>query len=257
MLDLAVLGASDALLLQGLFAFCRVGSFVAVAPIFGSRLVPMRVRLLIALALTAVLLPALPLPPASIESLSLTFWRVVATEVLMGTALGFAVQLFFHLFVMAGQIIALQMGLGFAAMFDPDNGAGVTVVGQFYMLLVALLFLSMNGHLVLLQYVLSSYRGGHTFSLAMSGEFVAFGAFMFGGALLVALPAVTALLLVNLAFGVLTRAAPQLNIFSLGFPMTLLLGVLVMYVSSNGWLPQFDTLSRAFFELFEQRLVAG
>ena len=117
------------------------------------------------------------------------------------------------------------------------------------MLLVALLFLSMNGHLVLLQYVLESYRVSATFTPLMAGEMVKMATFMFSGALLVALPAVTALLLVNLAFGVLTRAAPQLNVFSLGFPMTLMFGVVVMWVSSAGWLPQFDALSREFFAL--------
>lgn len=253
MLDLSALGAGYVMLLQGLFAFCRIGTFVAVSPIFGSRLVPTRVRLLMALALTAVMLPALPQQPESFYSLSLAFWLRIASEVLMGAALGFASQLFFHIFVMGGQIIALQMGLGFAAMFDPDNGAGVTVVGQFYMMLVTLLFLSMNGHLVLLQFVIESYRASSYFTPEMGGHMVELGAFMFGGALLVALPAVTALLLVNLAFGVLTRAAPQLNIFSLGFPMTLLFGVVVMWVASAGWLPQFDALSREFFNLMAGR----
>ncbi len=253
MLDLSVLDAGNVLLLQGLFAFCRIGAFISVSPIFGSRLVPTRVRLLIALALTAVMLPSIPPQPESFYSLSLAFWLRIASEVLMGVALGFATQLFFHLFVMGGQIIALQMGLGFAAMFDPDNGAGVTVVGQFYMLMVTLVFLSMNGHLVLLQFVLESYRVSTFFTPAMGGDMVELGAFMFGGALLVALPAVTALLLVNLAFGVLTRAAPQLNIFSLGFPMTLLFGVVVLWVSSAGWLPQFDALSLEFFALLSGR----
>jgi flagellar biosynthetic protein FliR len=253
MIDLSVLGAGYVLLLQGLFAFCRIGAFVSVSPIFGSRLVPTRVRLLIALALTAVMLPSLPQQPESFFSLSPAFWLRIASEVLMGVALGFATQLFFHLFVMGGQIIALQMGLGFASMFDPDNGAGVTVVGQFYMLMVTMVFLAMNGHLVLLQFVLESYRVSTFFTPEMGGDMVELGAFMFGGALLVSLPAVTALLLVNLAFGVLTRAAPQLNIFSLGFPMTLLFGVIVLWVSSAGWLPQFDALSLEFFALLSGR----
>ena len=249
MIDMSVLGAGNLLLLQALFVFCRVGAFVSVSPIFGSRLLPARVRLLMALVITGALMTSLPAEPAGFYALSLAFWIRIASELLMGAALGFATQLFFHIFVMGGQIIAMQMGLGFAAMFDPDNGAGVTVVGQFYMLLVALLFLSMNGHLVLLQYVLESYRVSATFTPLMAGEMVKMATFMFSGALLVALPAVTALLLVNLAFGVLTRAAPQLNVFSLGFPMTLLFGVVVMWVSSAGWLPQFDALSREFFAL--------
>ena len=251
MIDLGLLPAFYGQLLQGFVAFCRIGAFVATAPLFGSRLLPMRVRLILALALTAAALPGLP-QVNDVVSLSMKFWMLVGHEVFVGLAIGFATQVFFHMFVIAGQLVAMQMGLGFASMFDPENGVTVTVVSQFYLLLVQLLFLAMNGHLVLFQVVIESFHYASNFNIADAAQISRLGAFMFAGGLLIALPSITALLLVNLAFGVLTRAAPQLNVFSLGFPISMLFGVVVVWVSSTGWLPQFDGLCSEFLVLLRQ-----
>jgi flagellar biosynthetic protein FliR len=97
--------------------------------------------------------------------------------------------------------------------------------------------------------VVESFHYAQHFDITSAAQIARLASFMFSGALLLALPSVTALLLVNLAFGVLTRASPQLNIFSLGFPMTMLFGVLVVWVSSAGWMPQFDSLCSQFFVL--------
>ena len=251
MIDLGLLPHFYGVLLQGLVAFCRIGAFVATAPLFGSRLMPKRVRLVMALALTVGALPGLPAVD-DVVSLSPRFWLLIGHEVFVGLAIGFATQIFFHMFVIAGQVVAMQMGLGFASMFDPDNGVTVTVLSQFYLLLVQLLFLAMNGHLVLFQVVIESFNYAASFGIADAAQITRLGAFMFAGGLLIALPSVTALLLVNLAFGVLTRAAPQLNVFSLGFPITMLFGVVVVWISSAGWLPQFDGLAAEFFVLLRQ-----
>ena len=180
----------------------------------------------------------------------------VAHQLLIGIGLGFATSIFFHLFVVAGQFVGMQMGLGFAAMVDPGNGVSVTVWSQFFLMLVTLVFIAMNGHLVLLEILVTGFQaapmGGP--SVADTGwHIVDLGAWMFSGGLLVAVPAVTALLIVNLAFGVMSRSAPQLNVFSLGFPFSLMFGLLIVFVSLKGWLPQFDDLARAFIAVVGER----
>jgi flagellar biosynthetic protein FliR len=234
-------------LLSLLAVFLRTGAFVMAAPIFGANVVPARVRLLFALALSVGIAPAVAgsgVPLAFDATLPL----VVGRELLMGWLLGFAAQLFMQAFVLAGQLIAMQLGLGFASMVDPGNGVDVTVLGQLYLMLATLLFLSLNGHLVLVQVLVEGMQLQLLVSDSMLSGLFALAAWMFGGGLLIALPAVTALLLVNVALGVLSRSAPQLNVFSIGFPLTLLLGVVVVWLATAGFLPEFDALSRGFFD---------
>jgi len=230
--------------------FFRVAAFFATVPIFGNQLVPLRVRLMLALSASVLIFPILPdISTAAIFSLQTIL--LVFQQVLIGALLGFLLQVFFHVFVLAGQMIAMQMGLGFASMVDPTNGVSVAVVSQFYVVLVTLLFLVMNGHLVAVEVMVESFRylpiAGPFFSgSAVYGLAVA-GSWMFASALLLALPAVTAILIVNFAFGVMTRAAPQLNIFSLGFPFTLVFGIFILWAALAGFLPQYQQLSEAVF----------
>ena len=171
---------------------------------------------------------------------------LIAEQIVIGALLGFALQLFFHAFVVAGQIVAIQMGMGFASMVDPANGVNVAVIGQFFTMLVTLLFLSMNGHLVVFEVLTESFTtlpvgGGllpnHYWEIANKLGWV------LGAALLLVLPAITALLVVNIAFGVMTRAAPQLNIFAIGFPLTLVLGMVILWISMADILNQYQPLA--------------
>jgi flagellar biosynthetic protein FliR len=139
----------------------------------------------------------------------------------------------------------MQMGLGFASMVDPSNGIFVAIISQFYLTLTTLIFLAMNGHLVAVEVLIESFtvlpvstewQLGQFFDVARAGTW------MFASALFVALPAVTAILIVNFAFGIMTRAAPQLNIFSLGFPFTMLIGLTIMWIGLSGFLPQYQRL---------------
>ena len=139
----------------------------------------------------------------------------------------------------------MQMGLGFASMVDPSNGIFVAIISQFYLTLTTLVFLSMNGHLVAIEILVESFyvmpvstqwQLGGFFDVATAGSW------MFASALFVALPAVAAILVVNFAFGVMTRAAPQMNIISIGFPFTMMIGLFVMWVSLSGFLPQYERL---------------
>lgn len=237
---------------QVLWTFLRIGGFFMVVPIFGNQMVPRRVRLALAWVMAVAVAPMLTPPPA-IAALDLRMMFEGAMQVFTGVALGFATTIFFHIFVIAGQFIAMQMGLGFAAMVDPGNGVQVTIWSQFFLMLVTLLFVSMNGHLVMLTVLIEGFKAwpmGVSMPFdELAGAIVNLGAWMFMGGVMIAMPAVVALLVVNIAFGVMSRAAPQLNVFSLGFPFSLLFGLVIVWLMLAGWLPQFESLAAELFEI--------
>ena len=134
----------------------RIAAVLMVMPIIGTQLVPQRVRLYMSLAITVLLVPVLPDMP-QVDALSLRSMLLIAEQVLIGAMLGFSLQLFFHIFVFAGQLVSMQMGLGFASMMDPATGVSVPVLGQFLLMLVSLLFLAMNGHLVVFDVLAESF----------------------------------------------------------------------------------------------------
>ncbi|MNN09800.1 Flagellar biosynthetic protein FliR [compost metagenome] len=236
----------------------RVAALLMTMPIIGTQLVPTRVRLYLALAICVVLVPSLP-PMPQVDALSPRALLLIGWEILIGAMLGFVLQLLFHAFVVAGQIISMQMGLGFASMVDPTNGVSVPVLGQFFTMLVTLLFLAMNGHLVVFEVIAESFvtlpvgeglSGNHLWEVAGKLGWV------LGAGLLLALPAITALLVVNLAFGAMTRAAPQLNIFSIGFPLTLVLGLVILWIGTADLLVQYQVLASETLQLLRELIRA-
>lgn len=236
----------------------RIAGFFMVVPLIGTQLVPMRIRLGFAVALTLLVVPLLPPLPAT-EGLSLTLYLTIAQQILIGVALGFFVQVFFQVVVLAGQIISYQMGLGFASISDPTNGVSVVVLSQFYLMLTMMLFLSMNGHLVLIDVIVNSFQvipinQGVMPSLSLWRIAVS-GGWLFAAALLLALPAVVAVLVVNFAFGIMTKAAPQLNIFAIGFPFTMLFGIFIVWVSMTGFLGQYQRLAEEALIMITQLLI--
>ncbi|MCY1351436.1 flagellar biosynthetic protein FliR [compost metagenome] len=232
----------------------RIAALLMTMPVIGTQLVPLRVRLYLALAIAIVLVPTLP-PMPQVDAIDLRSILLVGEQVLVGALLGFVLQLFFHAFVVAGQIISMQMGLGFASMVDPTNGVSVPVLGQFYLMLVTLLFLAMNGHLVVFEVLAESFVtlpvGGGLLT-AQYWEVAGKLGWVMGAGLLLALPAITALLVVNLAFGVMTRAAPQLNIFSIGFPLTLALGLVIVWIGMADVLAQYQVLATDALQLLRE-----
>lgn len=242
-----------------LWPFFRIAALIGVAPIFGARTVPVRIRLGLALVLTMIVAPVLPPAPA-LDPISPLGLMVTVQQVLIGSAMGFAIVLVFDAFVLGGQVFAMQMGLGFASMVDPQRGVQVPMVSQFYVLFATLVFLALNGHLILIQVLVDSF---HTMPVAAQGltagglwELVSWGKQMFAGAILVALPAIATLMIVNLAFGVMTRAAPQLNIFAVGFPLSLAVGFIVMMVMLPAAVPQLQNLVNDVF-LMIRHMVGG
>ena len=247
-----------ALVGQYFWPLARISGFMLAAPIFGTRVITARVRLLLSVMLTLLVAPLLPPLPA-VDGISLSMLVITLQQVLMGLTLAFIYQVVFQIFVLAGQYIAMKMGLGFASMNDPANGVTVTILSQFYLLVTTLLFLSINGHLVLLQVIVNSFTLVPIGTPGLTGDqfytVTALGGWMFGNALVIALPVLTALLLVNIAFGIMSRAAPQINIFAVGFPITLIFGLLLMWLGFGAFLPAFEDFVSQGFTLGEQLLL--
>jgi len=212
--------------------FFRIAGVIMVAPVFGARLVSPRVRIALAAAMTVVMAPLVTVAQPFVLSLATGF--TVLQEILIGVAIGFCLQMIFDALIIAGQTIAMSMGLGLATMVDPQRGISVPVVSQFFVILGLLIFLALGGHLATVRLIADSFQtlpvGGQ---LGADGAWTvaAWGSQMFAGALRIALPAATALLIANIAFGVMSRAAPTLNLFAVGLPAGLLIGFLLLLLN--------------------------
>lgn len=247
-----------ALFLQQYFLpFVRIAALLMSMPVIGTRVVPARSRLVAALLLTAMVVPLLP-PLQVAPSLSVGTAVMVLHELLIGLALGFGMQVVFQVFVLTGQYLAMKMGLGFASMNDPANGVQTTVLSQFYLMLVTLMFLSVNGHLLLIELLIESFQTlpptQFQFSREQAFQVVNLGGWLFASALIISLPVLTALLVVNMAFGVMSRAAPQLNIFAVGFPFTLICGMLLVWLGLGSFATHFEEVFAEGF-LFARELL--
>jgi len=215
----------------------RIGGFILTAPIASERAVPAPVKIALTLGLAFILAPLAPVP-AGLSIFSGAGLLAAVQEVLIGIAIGMVVQLAFEALTFAGQSVSTTMGLGFATLVDPQHGADTPVLGQLFMIFGTLTYLALNGHLALIGALANSFQtlpiGGvnvdDDFLLAVAG----WGVRVFETGLLVALPAVVALIIVNLALGVVTRAAPQLNLFGIGFTITLLCGFFVLLAGLDG-----------------------
>lgn len=238
-----------------IWPFFRIASFVMVVPFIGTQVVPIRVRLGLSLVLTVLVVPLLGSVP-QVEALSARAVDITLQQIMIGTSMAFAVLFLFQVFVLAGQITSMQMGLGFASMVDPANGLSVPVLSQFYLISITLLYLATNGHLVVFQVFLESFKtmpiGGGGLSIDSYWELAHRVVWLFSAGLLLALPAITAVLIVNISFGVMTRAAPQMNLFSLGFPLSLIFGLFSIWVLHADFAPHFMELSRKTFDYLKQ-----
>ncbi|MEM7219877.1 MAG: flagellar biosynthetic protein FliR [Pseudomonadota bacterium] len=226
----------EALIGAFLLPFIRIAATVMVAPLFGSRLITPRIRIALSLAIAALLAPVFVAEGASVP-LRETPLLAVAQEILLGVTMGFLVQMIFDAVIVGSQTIATSMGLGFATMVDPQRGVNVPVLSQFFLLLTTLMFLALDGHHALLEALAASFRtlppGAAVLTPDAAWQVANWGSQMFAGALLIALPAVTALLIVNLGYGVISRAAPTLNLFAVGLPVSMLLGFVILQIAMD------------------------
>jgi flagellar biosynthetic protein FliR len=219
--------------------FLRISAMMVVAPIFSAPGFNLRARVLLSVLIAALVAPSISLP-ANFELISLMGLVVAIQEIGVGLMIGFILQLAFGAIVFGAQAMSMTMGLGFAMAVDPQNGVQVPVVAQLYVILGTLLFLAVDGHLALINAVARSYDFVPAGSVSMSptsfSALISLGSIVFAGGILLALPVMTALLLINLAFGIITRTAPQLNIFAVGFPVTILAGLFIMFLVMPGFI---------------------
>lgn len=225
----------------------RVLALIASAPVIGNPGVPASLKIGLGLFITALVAPLVP-TPAGIEPASASGLLILAQQVLIGLAMGFTMHVVFHAAEMAGEFIGLQMGLGFATLYDPSVPGMIPIVGQYLGIVVSLAFLAVDGHLLLISTLVESFQVLPLAPLSGAAGLRAlaeWGSSIFSYGLTLALPLLAALLITNLALAVLTRAAPQLNIFAVGFPLTILIG----FVGLTLALPYFaPTLERIFMD---------
>ncbi|MFW2829616.1 flagellar biosynthetic protein FliR [Sphingomonas sp. ID0503] len=217
-----------------IFVMVRVGAAFTAAPVFGAVGVPVQVRIILAGAIAVLVLNAAQVQPPTVI-FSLTTMLAVVQEALVGLALGFVVQIAFAAPLLAGEAISGSMGLNFAATVDPMSGAGTQAIGQFLSIIMILLFLAIDGHLVLTDLVVRSYQvlppGQGWLSPNVVKNIATFGGYAFLAGFLLALPVGFTLLCLNLVVGMMSRSAPSLNLFAVGLPASLVVGIVTVAVA--------------------------
>ncbi len=238
----------------------RVASMFSIAPVIGGKQIPRRIRIVAALLITLAILPMQQDIPI-IDPWSAAGVYVTAQQILIGLIMGFILMLVFAAVTLAGENIAMSMGLGFALASDPINGVQVPVVSQFLVITASLLFLSMDGHLSLIKMMVTSFEilpiGSEGVSTEALWTLLQWAKIMFSAAASIALPAIISLLTVNLVMGIMTRAAPQLNIFSIGFPMTMMAGYIILLFSLPTLLTVFNSMLQDAFATLTTILEGG
>lgn len=226
----------DAWLAFYAFPLARVLGLIATAPLWSTAGIPRRTRLILGISIVIAIAPALPAMPQVAPGSLAGLW-ILGQQMLIGIAMGFAARVIFSAIDMAGTFIGLQMGLGFATFYDPLDGAQTPVIAEIIGIIALLLFMALNGHLLYISTLAQSFHAIPIGPTALSPNswlnIAELGGKIFSAGLLLSLPIVVALMITNIALAVLTRAAPQLNIFALGFPLTLLGGFIMLSIALN------------------------
>lgn len=248
---------TEFLQLMGLYfwPFIRISGMLLMVPILSGSYVPMNVRLLVAVFITFAIAPSLALPPP-VDPFTWHGILLIVQQLGIGVTIGLIFALIFQAFVIAGHLASMSMGLAMASMVDPATGVNTPIIGRYFTIIATLLFLLMNGHVLVFKAVLQSFEtlpiGLHFFTQDSLKLIYGFGSQMFESGVMIALPLVTALLLVNIAFGIVARAAPALNIFAVGFPVTLLVGLIMLVFITPLLYPNLQILMKAAVELLAQ-----
>lgn len=211
--------------------FTRIGAAIIIMPIFGTKMVPSRIKLMLTIILATISVAANDNYP-TVELFSFGSIIILGQQFIIGLAIGMVLQLVFQIFVLLGELIAMQSSLSFAVLNDPTTNTSIPIVSELYIVLVSFLFLTFDGHLYFCKLLFSSFQ---LVPISINGlaidsyyQIIHLLSWMFGYAIKVAIPAITALLMVNIAFGIMTKAAPQLNIFAIGFPITMLISIIII-----------------------------
>jgi flagellar biosynthetic protein FliR len=214
-----------------LWPLTRILGLITASPVLGHRSVPVSVKVILGVFLAMIIAPNVPAAPA-MDPMGWAGLLVLAQEFIVGMAMGFAIRLVFAAIELAGEVSSLTMGLGFATFFDPNSSGRSSAISQFIALVATMAFLALNAHLVLIEALAESFVSlpisGSPLSLTAPLDMARWGARVFSAGMQISMPIVAALLVTNVALGVLTRAAPQLNIFGVGFSITLSVGLLTI-----------------------------
>ncbi|MFA5940091.1 MAG: flagellar biosynthetic protein FliR [Sinimarinibacterium sp.] len=245
---------------QYFWPFLRIGALMTIAPVIGQRIVSPRIRILLSLLLTVVIAPLLP-EPAPLQAFAAEWFRVLAQQLLIGVVAGFVLVLVFEAVAMGAEMIAFGMGLSFAQLADPLRGVSAPVLGQVMTISATLLFLALGGHLVLIEMIVRSFTTLPVDGTGLGRDaivaLVHFSGIVFVGGLQLALPIVISLLAVNLAMGVISRSAPAMNLFAVGFPMTLIAGLVLLRAGLPAFNEGVEGLFNQAWELLGQLLKVG
>lgn len=227
-----------------IFPLTRILAMIASSPILGNKQVPIRVKIGLSALLALIVAPTIgEMPPVAVGSPQGLL--VMIQQIIIGVAMGFSMRLIFTAIEMAGELAGLQMGLGFASFYDPLNASYTPVVARWFGMIAALGFLALNGHLLMLSALAESFHTLPIGSMMPAKGFhdiAIWGGVIFAYGLQISLPLLAALLTANIALGILTRAAPQLNLFAIGFPITLAIGFFVLALSMPYFIPLLDRL---------------
>lgn len=236
----------DAWIASLMFPLARILALVASSPILGNKQIPVRVKIGLSALLAIIIAPTLdPLPNIAVGSPQGLL--IIIQQIIIGIAMGFSMRLIFTAIEMSGELAGLQMGLGFASFYDPLNAAYTPIVARWLGMIAALGFLVLNGHLYMLSALAESFHTlpiGAMFPHQGYWAVATWGGSIFAYALQMAMPILTVLLITNLALGILTKAAPQLNLFAVGFPITLGIGFFVLALSVPYFMPMLDRLTQ-------------
>lgn len=236
----------DAWLAALIFPLTRILAMIGSSPVLGNKQVPKRVKIGLSVLLAIVIAPSIgEMPPVTIGSPQCIL--IMIQQIIIGVAMGFTMRLIFTAVEMAGELSGLQMGLGFASFYDPVNASFTPIIAQWMGVIATLAFLALNGHLYMISALAESFQTLPIGSMMSHKELygvVSWGGSIFAYALQISLPILAALLITNIALGILTRAAPQLNLFAVGFPITLAIGFFVLVLSMPYFVPILDRITQ-------------
>jgi len=214
--------------------FARISALLLSSPFFNSQWLSVRIRVALTLFLSLIAYSLYPISELA-KPFSIDYWMMFVTNILFGLAMGFSLHIVFQSVVIAMQTLSMQLGLGFASMVDPANGVSVPVLGQFFVIFFTFIFVTTGAHLALLQVLLNSFDWFSITSLSISditpGRILEWGSKMFQDAVVLVVGLMSIMLVVNICFGLVARLAPQINIFSLGFPVMVVMGLILIWLS--------------------------
>ncbi len=240
-------------------ASLRVGSFFIASPLFGYRIIPLQARIVVSFAISFIIFNKVEMP--NIESLAgLPLFSIILVELLIGLTSGILLTVLFSASSLAGEKIAASTGLSFAGLVDPESGTQTPVISQIFSLFMIVVFLSLDGHLLALSVILESYSvlpiGVTKINISMLQLGIDAGGLMFKFGALIMLPVVVGITLLNVIIGIVTRSAPTLNLFSFGFPITMLFAFFLLYVCTITIGSNFSNITNVSVD-FIYRLIEG